>query len=128
MSDDSQYLVTVFIAEESGTSLVPFELIAERLDRSPATVTEMCQRLADRDLVVYRPYEGVRLTDDGRETAAEIHENYVTLSWFFRDVLALDDPEKEALEISGAVSPLVVERLAETLLGGETLTTTQAED
>ena len=128
MSDESQYLVTIFIAEESGSSLVSFEDIAERLDRSPATVTEMCQRLADRDLVVYRPYEGVRLTDDGRETAADMHESYVTLSWFFRDVLELDDPEEQALAMAGAVSPLVVERLAETLLGGETPTIDDPEE
>ena len=72
MADEAQYLVAIFVAEESGSSLVSFAAIAERLDRSPATVTEMCQRLADRDLVVYRPYEGVYLTDTGR-TAAPTH-------------------------------------------------------
>ena len=119
MADEAQYLVAIFVAEESGSSLVSFEAIAERLDRSPATVTEMCQRLADRDLVVYRPYEGVCLTDTGRTAATDAHERYVTLSWFFRDVLALDDPEEQALAVTGAVSSPVAERLAETLLGGE---------
>ena len=119
MADEAQYLVAIFVAEESGSSLVSFAAIAERLDRSPATVTEMCQRLADRDLVVYRPYEGVCLTDTGRTVATDAHERYVTLSWFFRDVLALDDPEEQALAVTGAVSSPVAERLAETLLGGE---------
>lgn len=32
--------------------------VAERLDKSPASVTEMLQRLDDRELVCYEPYNG----------------------------------------------------------------------
>jgi DtxR family Mn-dependent transcriptional regulator len=119
MTTEARYLLAIFIAEKQGSMPVTFETIADRLDRSPATVTEMCQRLADRGLVAYRPYNGVLLTEDGRDTAATLHESYVTMSWFFRDVLELSDPEEEAMAVVGAVSPSVTERLAAMLLGDD---------
>jgi DtxR family Mn-dependent transcriptional regulator len=39
----------------------------------------------------------------------------VTLSWFFRSVLELDDYEMEAMRLAGMVSPNVAQRLAATL-------------
>lgn len=56
--------------------------VAETLDRSPAIVTETFQRLDREGLVTYESYKGVTLTDVGRERAAELHEAYVTVSWF----------------------------------------------
>lgn len=40
----------------------------------------------------------------------------MTVSWFFRSVLDLDEHESEAMELAGLVSPTVAERLAATLL------------
>jgi DtxR family Mn-dependent transcriptional regulator len=119
MTDEAQYLLAVYIAENRQSPPVAFGAIADRLGRSPASVTEMCQRLDERGLVSYRPYEGVTLTDDGREVAADLHETYVTLSWFFRDVLGLDDHEREAMEMAGTVSSEVTERLASALLADD---------
>ncbi len=115
MSSDLQYLLATYIAEHrSGPPVSPGDL-AEMLDRSPASATEMCQRLAEKRVVAYEPYEGVRLTESGRERAADLHEAYVTVSWFFRSVLDLEDHEAEAMELAGLVSPTVAERLAATL-------------
>jgi Mn-dependent DtxR family transcriptional regulator len=80
----------------------------------------MLQRLAERGLVSHEPYEGATLTPDGRETAEELYETYVVLSRFFDEVLELAEYEKEAMRLVGTVSPVVVERLATTLLGEET--------
>lgn len=49
-------------------------------------------------------------------TRLRTHEIYNTLSQFFRDVLELSEYEREAIAVTGAVSPLVVDRLAATLL------------
>lgn len=115
MSRASQYLLAVYIAgQRDGTPVSP-GTVAELLDRSPAAATEMCQRLDDEGLLTYRPYEGATLTETGRERAESLHESYVTVSWFFRSVLELDDYEAEAMELAGLVSPMVAERLAATL-------------
>jgi DtxR family Mn-dependent transcriptional regulator len=120
VTDEAQYLLAIYIAENRQSPPVPFGTIAERVDRSPAAVTEMCQRLDDRGLVTYRPYGGVTLTDSGRETATDLHQRYVTLSWFFREVLELTDHETEAMDIARMISTDVTERLATTLLAAET--------
>ena len=115
MSGAAQYLLAVYILGHRDAPPIRTNSVAETLDRSPATVTETFQRLDEEGLVDYEAYRGVTLTDSGRERARELHENYVTVSWFFRSVLDLDDCEGEAMELAGLVSPTVARRLADTL-------------
>jgi DtxR family Mn-dependent transcriptional regulator len=115
MAGRTTYLLALYIAEHRRSPPVSPGTVAEFLDRSPAATTEMFERLAADGLVSQEPYEGVQLTPAGREIAAEQHEAYVTLSWFFRTVLDLEEYEPEALELAGVVSPTVTDRLAETL-------------
>ncbi|OYR39137.1 iron-dependent repressor [Halorubrum sp. Ib24] len=115
MSRAAQHLLAVYILGHQDDPPIPTNAVAETLDRSPATVTETFQRLEEDGLVEYEAYNGVTLTDAGRERAGELHETYVTISWFFRSLLELDDYEKEAMELAGLVSPTVAERLANTL-------------
>ncbi|WP_200530356.1 metal-dependent transcriptional regulator [Halorubrum sp. LN27] len=111
----ARYLLALYIAEHRASPPISPGRIAEMLDRSPAATTEMLQRLAADGLVAREPYEGATLTDAGRERAEALHETYVALSWFFRDVLDLDAHEREAMEMAGLVSPAVAERLAHLL-------------
>jgi DtxR family Mn-dependent transcriptional regulator len=115
VSAGGQYLLAVFILGHREEEPVGTNAVAEALERSPATVTERFKQLDEEGLVEYEPYEGATLTAAGRERAAEVHETYVTVSWFFRGVLDLDDHESEAMGLAGIVSPTVAERLAATL-------------
>ncbi|WP_049987158.1 metal-dependent transcriptional regulator [Halobellus rufus] len=119
MSDRAQYLLALFIEEHRAGTPVSTGRLAERLDRSAAAATEMIQRLDDDGLVSYEPYEGAALTGPGRERAATLHETYVVLSWFFRDVLDLDTYEREAREMADLVSPAVAECLVTLLFEDE---------
>ena len=116
MTAESEYLLGLFIIEQRSSPPVSSGHLATFLDRSPAATTEMIQRLEAKDLVSSEPYEGATLTPSGREQAESLHETYVTLSWFFRAVLDLDAYEREAMRMAGLVSPLVADRLAETLM------------
>lgn len=116
MTDASQYLLACYLGARDVGEPVPPGYVADELDRSPAVATETLQRLETRGYLTYEPYEGATLTDRGRETAVELYETYAVLSAFFRDVLELDAPEREAMELAGNVSSLVTERVAETLL------------
>ncbi|SDJ57241.1 iron (metal) dependent repressor, DtxR family [Halovenus aranensis] len=115
MTSKLEYLLAVYIEESRGSRPVPFDKIADKLDRSPATVTETCQRLDEEGLVRHEPYQGVTLTSDGREVAESHHDRYVVLSWFFRSILDLEEYEREAMEMAGVISPEVADRLAATL-------------
>ena len=115
MSGSPQYLLALYITEHRESPPVPPGAVAERLGRTPATVIEAFHRFDDDGLVTYEPYEGAALTERGRDVAEDLHETYVTLSWFFRSVLELDDYEREAMEMAGVVSAETADRLAATL-------------
>ena len=121
MTDAPQYLLVIYraIRETDGDEPIAPGYVAEELDRSPSTATETLQRLEARGYLEYEPYEGVTLTDRGREMGAELYERYVVLSAFFRGVLELPEPRREAMELAGSVSSVVTERVAETLLDAE---------
>lgn len=116
MTGAPQYLIVIYLAEQERSPPISPGYVAGELDRSPSAATEMLQRLARKGYVRYDSYEGVTLTPEGRETAVELYENYVTLSRFFREVLALDDYETEAMRLAGTISSTVTNRLASTLL------------
>lgn len=115
MTGASQYVLVLYVAERRRPAPIPSGEVAEAVGRSPAATTEMLQRLDDRGLVTYEPYEGATLTDGGRETAEELHETYGILSRFFRDVLELEGYHEEAMQLAGTVSPTVADRLASIL-------------
>ena len=119
MTDASQYLLVCYLAAREGEEPVSPGYVADELERSPSVTTETLQRLERRGYLRYEPYEGATLTEQGREAAADLHGRYVVLSTFFRDVLGLEAPEREAMELAGSVSPLVTERVADTLLENE---------
>jgi DtxR family transcriptional regulator, Mn-dependent transcriptional regulator len=65
------YLVSIARLRQ-GDDPVPLSLLADTLDVSPVSVNEMCRKLQDLDLVVYRPYKGATLTKDGERRALAI--------------------------------------------------------
>jgi len=72
LSDSMQmYLVTIARLRDGGQP-VPLSLLADALDISPVSVNEMCRKLQDLELVIYRPYKGATLTDDGERRALAI--------------------------------------------------------
>jgi len=79
---------------DKGQGYVRNNQLSRQLEISPASVTEMIQRLADRGLVEYKRYYGARLTESGRERAARVHARHRMLELFLNQILGL---EKEAL-------------------------------
>jgi Mn-dependent DtxR family transcriptional regulator len=119
MTDASRYLLAVHIAAQDRPEPIAPSHVADVLDKAPATTTEALQRLDDRGLVTYEPYEGASLTDEGADVAADLYASYTVLLPFFRDVLDIADAEREAMTVAGALDPNVADRLAATLLEDE---------
>jgi DtxR family Mn-dependent transcriptional regulator len=115
MSRVDLYLLAIYIESQRGVSPTPSGVVADRLDRSTPSVTEMLHKLDERGLVTYEPYDGATLTAPGRDRAKRLHESYVTLSWFFRSVLDLDTHESEAMELASVIDPSVADRLVDVL-------------
>jgi DtxR family Mn-dependent transcriptional regulator len=65
------YLVTIVRLKTNGQPL-PLSRLADALSISPVSVNEMCRKLQDQGLVIYRPYKGATLTEDGERRALHI--------------------------------------------------------
>ena len=95
MSDLSEfeemYLKRIFEAhsEEPGEIVRTTEL-AVLMEVSPASTTEMIQRLAVRDYVTYIPYKGCRLTSEGFKHASRIKRREELLKILLADIIRFE--------------------------------------
>ena len=70
---EEMYLKRLFEAHsENPSAIIKTTTLAEMMDVSPPSSTEMIQRLAIRGLVTHIPYKGCRLTPEGFQEAAKI--------------------------------------------------------
>ena len=69
---EENYLKTIFSVFMQTQSNVSTNEIANLLETSPASVTEMIKKLQDKNLVLYEKYNGVRLSKEGEEKAVAI--------------------------------------------------------
>jgi DtxR family transcriptional regulator, Mn-dependent transcriptional regulator len=91
--------------------------LATALGVSPGTVTSMVKSLAESGLAEYRPYEGVSLTEHGREVALRMLRRHRLLELFLVKTLDLtwDQVHEEAEHMEHAVSDFLVDRIDEYL-------------
>ena len=74
--------------------------LAESLGLSPGTVTTLVKRLADRDLVDHRPYQGVSFTEAGRRAAIAAIRRHRIVERFLADMLGYAWNQADALAVS----------------------------
>ena len=87
--------------------------IAERLDVSAPSATNMLKRLAARDLVSYEPYKGASLTKKGRAVALEIVRHHRLLETYLVEALGVpwEEAHAEAEALESNLSESVEERM-----------------
>lgn len=83
------YLVTIARLRADGQP-VPLSQLAEALSISPVSVNEMCRKLQDQGLAVYRPYKGASLTPDGERRAHYILRRHRLWEVFLVEKLGFD--------------------------------------
>jgi DtxR family Mn-dependent transcriptional regulator len=93
--------------------------IAERMGVTPASVTNMIQKLAATEppLLEYRKHRGVELTEDGKKVALEIIRHHRLLEMFLQQTLGYtwDEVHDEADRLEHVISEEFEERIAESL-------------
>lgn len=108
------YLKSVLqISLSSGTGSVSTGQLAEALNVSPGTVTSMLKTLSSAGLARYKPYEGVQLTDSGRQLALRMIRRHRLLELFLVQTLNLtwDRVHAEAENLEHAVSDELIDRI-----------------
>jgi DtxR family Mn-dependent transcriptional regulator len=91
--------------------------LAEALNITAPSTTEMAKKLAKANLVVHEPYRGIRLTAAGERVALEIVRNHRLLELFLVRALGYswDEVHEEAERLEHAVSERLIHRIAEYL-------------
>lgn len=69
---EENYIKAIFHLGNKGTVAVSTNAIAELMKSKPSSVTDMVKKLAEKDLVNYKRYQGVSLTELGTEKALGI--------------------------------------------------------
>lgn len=69
---EENYLKTIYTLEKEGGNGVSTNLIAGKIHTKASSVTDMLKKLANKNLVVYRKYQGVYLTELGRLSALKV--------------------------------------------------------
>ncbi|HLV01274.1 MAG TPA: metal-dependent transcriptional regulator [Acidobacteriota bacterium] len=91
--------------------------LAERMKCTPASVTNMLQKLSGLKVVEYAPYQGVKLTPAGRKIALEVIRHHRLLELYLSEVLGYswDQVHAEAEELEHFISEEFEARIDEAL-------------
>lgn len=91
--------------------------LAQVLEVSPASVSEMLQRLSKKGLIEYTPYGGATLTKEGRQRVLELTRRHRLWEVFLNKYLGIgwEDVYQEACSLEHATSDFITERLAQFL-------------
>ena len=110
---EENYLKAIFHLERQYQSGVSTNSLAEEMDTKASSVTDMIKKLAEKDLVKYRKYQGVKLSDAGRKAAVEVIRKHRLWEVFL--VEKLDFTWDEVHEIAEQLEHIKSEKLTREL-------------
>jgi DtxR family transcriptional regulator, Mn-dependent transcriptional regulator len=111
------YAKTIYSLQARSDGPISTSALAERLEVSPGAVTAMLKRLADAELITYRPYHGAELTAAGERVALEVIRHHRLLEAYLADVLGMpwDQVHAEAEVLEHYISEELEARIAAAL-------------
>ena len=110
---EENYLKAILRLENSDTGNVSTTLIANRLQTKASSVTDMLKKLAEKGLVNYQKYRGVRLTSKGKRTSSEVVRKHRLWEVFLVEKLHYkwDEVHEIAEQLEHVQSDSLVDRL-----------------
>lgn len=90
------YLVNIVRMRTAEDAPVPLSQLADVLSISPVSVNDMCRKLQDQGLVIYKPYKGALLTEEGQRYAHYILRRHRLWEVFLVEKLGFDYDEAHA--------------------------------
>lgn len=109
------YLKVIYTLELENSAST--KKIAEAMEISSASVTNMIKRLAKMGLLDHTSYKGVSLTDTGRKVALEIIRHHRLLELYLSEVMGYtwDQVHDEAEKLEHHISEQFEDKMAELL-------------
>ncbi|MEH6679764.1 MAG: metal-dependent transcriptional regulator [Sediminicola sp.] len=110
---EENYIKTIFHIGRQGTEAVSTNAIAELMETKPSSVTDMLKKLSEKDLVNYKRYQGVSLTELGSRTALGIIRKHRLWEVFLVDKLEFtwDEVHEVAEQLEHIKSDKLIDRL-----------------
>ncbi|HEY7472921.1 MAG TPA: metal-dependent transcriptional regulator [Gemmatimonadota bacterium] len=116
------YLKVIYVlVQERGEQRASTSAISERMDVSPASASNMMQKLAEMRLVDYVPYHGVSLTEAGEKIALEVIRHHRLIELYLSEALGYswDAVHEEAERLEHVISEEFEDRI-DAMLGHPT--------
>jgi len=109
-----EYLAEIYRLQEDSPTVSTTSL-ADRLNVSPPAIPRMLKRLQNVGFVKHVPYQGVELTERGREAALREIRRHRLLEVFLVNVMGFtwDETHEHADDLSAGLNDRLTERMAE---------------
>ena len=114
---EENYLKSIYHLSKGGDREVPTNAIANDLKTKAASVTDMLKKLAAKQVILYRKYQGVNISPIGKSAAIRIIRKHRLWEVFLVEKMKFnwDEVHEVAEQLEHIKSPLLVERLDEFL-------------
>jgi len=106
---EENYLKTIYHITSASGEEVSTNAIAEKMETKASSVTDMLKKLAEKELIVYKKYQGVSLTDKGNLAAKMIVRKHRLWEVFLVDKLQF--PWDEVHDIAEQLEHIKSEKL-----------------
>ena len=97
------YLKAIYKLVELGGP-VTTSALAEYMGVAPASVTNMCKKLAELNLLQYEPYQGVKFTPAGQKLALEVVRHHRLLELYLAEALGVPFLQPGSMPLKGSRS------------------------
>jgi len=114
---EENYLKAIYRLSEPSSEGVSTNDIAASMETKASSVTDMLKKLADKKLIYYQKYKGVKLTENGKKIALKIIRKHRLWEVFLLEKLRFkwDEVHDIAEQLEHVVSPELTDRLDEFL-------------
>ena len=112
-SSEENYLKAIYHLEIDVDKGVSTNAIAEKLVTKASSVTDMVKKLSEKELIIYKKYQGVSLTNFGKKTAANIVRKHRLWEVFLVEKLnfSWDEVHDVAEQLEHIKSPKLINQL-----------------
>jgi len=115
-TSEENYIKTIYHLQ-NGQNTVSTNALAEKLRTKPASVTDMMKKLKTKKLLHYQPYQGFRLSHEGKKVALDIIRRHRLWEYFLAEKLKFkwDEVHVVAEDLEHVSSKKLIDKLDEYL-------------
>ncbi|WP_291787837.1 metal-dependent transcriptional regulator [Cecembia sp.] len=114
---EESYLKAIYHISDEGKRTVSTNDISFQMKTKPASVSDMLRRLGEKEVIEYRKYYGVNITEEGKKLALQTIRKHRLWEVFLVEKLRFswDEVHEVADELEHVKSKLLIQRLDEYL-------------